>query len=99
MIFQKTNVVNIAMMQQIQILKPGSNKIPVVLQNLSCKVLKVKKGMKMAHVEASNIVPPLMVPQLDENMLEKVAGNAPKSGLLKSLPKGIGSRLEKLLKV
>ena len=39
--------------QQIQILKPGSNKIPVVLRNLSCKTLKVRKGMKIAHVEAS----------------------------------------------
>ena len=29
--------------QQIQTLKPGSNKIPVVLRNLSCRTLKVKK--------------------------------------------------------
>ena len=52
--------------------------------------------MKIAHVEASNIVPPLMVPQLDKNMLEKVARNVPKSGLVKGLPKGIGSRLGQL---
>ena len=32
--------------QQIQVLKPGSNKIPVVLINLSCRTLKVKKGNK-----------------------------------------------------
>ena len=50
---------DIAVVQQIQILRPGSNKIPVVLQNLSCRVLKIKKGMKIAHVEASNVVPPL----------------------------------------
>ena len=43
--------------QQIQVLKPGSNKIPVVLRNLSCRTLKVKKGMSVAHVEASGIVP------------------------------------------
>ena len=44
---------DVAVMQQIQILKPGCNKIPVVLQNLSFRVLKIKKGMKIAHVEAS----------------------------------------------
>ena len=43
--------------QQIQILRPGSNKIPVVLQHLSSRVLKIKKGTKIAHVEASNVVP------------------------------------------
>ena len=46
--------------QQIQALKPGSNKIPVVLRNLSCRTLKVSKGMKIAHVEASNIVPTMV---------------------------------------
>ena len=37
---------DIAVVQQIHILRPGSNKIPVVLQNLSCRVLKIKKGQK-----------------------------------------------------
>ena len=35
---------DVAVMQQIQILKPGSNKMAVVLQNLSCIVLKIRKG-------------------------------------------------------
>ena len=52
--------------------------------------------MKIAHVEASNVVPPLAVPQLNENIPEKVAGNAPKGDLLWNLPKeNIGS-LKKL---
>ena len=55
---------------------------------MSCRVLKIKKRTKIAHVEASNVVPPLMVPQLNENVSEKVAGNAPKSYLLTSLPRG-----------
>ena len=37
---------DIVVMQQIQILKPGSNKIPVVLQNVSCRILKIRKGTK-----------------------------------------------------
>ena len=86
----------VAVMQQIQILKPGSNKIPVVLQNLSCRVLKIRKGMKIVHVEASNVVPSLIASQLSENVPEKVAGKPPKSDLPKNLPEGEESRLEKL---
>ena len=33
---------DIAMPQQIQVLKPGSNKIPVVIRNLSCRTIKLK---------------------------------------------------------
>ena len=33
---------DIAIIQQIQVLKPGSNKIPVVLQNLSCRTFKIR---------------------------------------------------------
>ena len=46
-----------AIIQQIQVLKPGSNKILVALQNLSCRTLKIRKGMKIAHVEASKVIP------------------------------------------
>ena len=48
-------------------------------------------------MEASNVVPPSTVPQLNENVLEKVPGNVPESDLLKSLPRENGSRLEKYL--
>ena len=64
---------------------------------MSCRVLKIKKGTKIAHVEASDVVPALPVPQLNENILKKVAGNAPKGNLLKSLTRENRSRLEKLL--
>ena len=37
---------DVAVIHQIQILKPGSNKIPVVLPNLSCRTLKKKKEIK-----------------------------------------------------
>ena len=55
---------DVAVIQQIQILKPGFNKIPVVIRNLSCRVLKIRKGMKIAHVEASTVVLSLMTSQL-----------------------------------
>ena len=37
---------DIAIAQQIQVLKPGSNKIPVVIRNLSCRTLKIKKEQR-----------------------------------------------------
>ena len=83
--------------QQIQVLKPRSNKIPVVLRNLSCRTLKVKKGMKIAHVEASSIVPTMVSQGMPESVLEKEAGNAPKSTLLKNVPDAKEERIEKNL--
>ena len=50
---------DIAVVHQLQILKPGSDQISVVLQNLSCRTLKLKRGTSVVHVEASQVVPPL----------------------------------------
>ena len=83
--------------QQIQVLKPQSNKIPVVLRNLSCRTLKLKKGTKIAHVEASSIVPPMVSHGMSKNMLGKEAGNAPKSTLLENVPEAKEERNEKIL--
>ena len=80
---------DVAVMQQIQILKPRSNKIPMVLSP------KNKKGTKIAHVEASKVVPPLMASQSSENVPKRVVGKPPKSKLLKDLSKEENSRLEK----
>ena len=83
--------------QQIQVLKPGSNKIPVVLRNLSCRTLKVKKGMKIAHVEAINIVPTMVSQEIPKNVLEKEAGDAPRSILLKNIPDAKEERIGRIL--
>ena len=88
---------DIIVAQQIQTLKPVSNKIPVVLRNLSCRTLKVRKGMKITHVEASNIVPMMVNQGLPKSMLEKEAGNAPKSTLLENIPKVKEERIGKIL--
>ena len=50
---------DIATVHQCQILKPRSDRIPVILQNLSSRTLKLKKGTNVAHVEASQVVPSL----------------------------------------
>ena len=77
---------DITNVQQIQPLKPGSNKIPVVLRNLSCRTLKVGKGMKIVHVEASNIVPTMVNQMLSENVFRKEAGNTLKAPYLRTYP-------------
>ena len=42
--------------------------------------------MKIAHVEAGNVVPPIVAPQLDENIPKKASGNTQKSDLLGNPP-------------
>ena len=72
---------DVATVCQLQILKSRFDRIPVILQNLSSRTLKLKKGTKVAHVEASQKVPSLDSSPMQENIPEKVAGNTPKSNL------------------
>ena len=46
-------------------------------------------------MEASNVLPPSMVPQLNENIPVRVAGNTPKGDLPGSLPKENRGKLKK----
>ena len=48
---------DIAVVHQLQVLEPGSDRIPVVLWNISGRTLKLKKGRNVVHVEASQVVP------------------------------------------
>ena len=52
--------------------------------------------MKIACVEASNVIPSCMSSQVFKNILEKVAENLPKSNLFENIPKGDGGRLKKI---
>ena len=53
--------------------------------------------MKIVHVEASSIVPPMESQGMPKNVLEKDAGIAPKSTLLENIPKAKEERFEKIL--
>ena len=53
--------------------------------------------MKIAHAEASNIVPMMVNQGLLQNVLEKEAGNAPKNTLLENVPDAKEERIEKIL--
>ena len=64
---------DIVVVSQLEILKVGSDRIPMVLQNLTSRTLKLKKGMSVAHVEASQVIPPLEEPAEEK----EVCGNNP----------------------
>ena len=69
---------DIAVVHQLQILKPRSDRIPLVVQNLSGRALKLKGGTSVAHVEASQVVPPLDGSVVWEDVYEKVTRDIPK---------------------
>ena len=58
---------------------------------------KIEKGTKISHVEASNIVPPMVSSWMPKNVLKQGAENVPKSDLLKSLPKAKEGRIKEIL--
>ena len=53
--------------------------------------------MKIAHVEANSIVPPMVNSRMSKNVLRKDAGNAPKSNLLTNVPKAKEERIKEIL--
>ena len=60
---------------------------------LSCEN---KEETRITHVVASDVMPPLVAPQLDENVPRKAAGNTPKSNLLGNPLKENSDKLQKL---
>ena len=88
---------DIGVVHQLQILKPGSDKIPMVLQNLSGRTLKLKRGTRVANVEASQVVPPLDASLERENMDEKVTKDITKESQSEDLPKEDDERVSKIL--
>ena len=87
----------IAVVHQLQILKPGSDRIPVVLWNLSGRTLKLRRGTTVAHVEASQVVPPLDSSLVRTDRCEKVTRDIPKENQSKDSPKKDNERVSKIL--
>ena len=88
---------DIAVVNQLQILKPGSDRIPMVLQNLSGRTLKLKKGMNVAHVEASQVVPLFNDPLERGDVCKGITEDITKRSLSKDLTKEKGERMIKIL--
>ena len=80
---------DIVVVSQLQILKLGLDRISIVLQNLTSRTLKLKKGMNVAHVEASQVVLPLEKPLEKEGVCRE--------SQFKNLAKGKNERMSKIL--
>ena len=91
---------DIAVVHQLQVQKPGSDRIPMVLQNLSGRTLKLKKGMNVAHVEASQVVPLfddlLIRGDVYEGITEDITKRSQSEDLTKEKDKRMSKILEKL---
>ena len=44
-------------------LKPGSDRVKVMIKNLTARVIKVQQGSKIAWIKAANVVPRMLAPQ------------------------------------
>ena len=88
---------DIAVVHRLQILKPGSDRIPVILQNLSGRTLKLKRGTNVAHVEDSQVVPPLDSSVIQENTYGKATGNIPEESQSENSLEKNDDRLSKIL--
>ena len=84
-------------MHQLQILKPGSDRIPVVLWNLSSRTLKLKKGTSVAHVEASHVVSPLDGALKKGDIYGKVTKDITQENQSEDSPKQDDERISKIL--
>ena len=88
---------DIAVVHQLQVLKPGSDRISMVLWNLSGRTLKLKKGMNVAHVEASQVVPLFNEPLERGDVCEEVTEDITKESQSEDLTKEKGKRMSKIL--
>ena len=88
---------DIAVVHQLQILKPGSERIPMVLRNLSGRTLKLKKGTNVAHVEARQVVPLFDDPLENGDVCEGITENITKMSQSEDLTKEKGKRMIKII--
>ena len=70
---------DIAIVHQLQVLKPRSYRIPVILQNLSGRTLRLRRGTNVAHVEVSQVATLLDNFAIQKNTYGKATGNIPES--------------------
>ena len=88
---------DIAVVHQLQVLKPGSDRIPMVLCNLSGRTLKLKKGTNVAHVEASQVVPLFDDPLERGDVCEGITEDITQGSQSEDLTKEKGDRMSKIL--
>ena len=74
---------NVAVVPCYGTLKQGSDRVPIVLKNLTCKPITLKKGQVVAEVGPANAVPHMLAPKEDEK--EKGNSEEPVADRVKKL--------------
>ena len=78
---------NIAIVPYYQTLKQGSDRVPVILKNLTCKPITLQKGKIVAEIGPANAIPDMLAPKRTKGKSDKIGEEE------------VGDRLEKLFKV
>ena len=84
-------------------LKPGSNRVEVMLKNITARPITIKTGEKVAKIEPANAVPHMLAPQLPGSM-DPVVSKSAEAGLeagtrgssLKPRPRGSDKESDKI---
>ena len=63
---------NIAVVPCYGILKQGSDRVPVILKNLTCKSITLQKGKVVAEIGPANAIPDMLAPKRVEGILDKI---------------------------
>ena len=90
---------DIAIVHQLQILKPRLDRIPVIPWNLSSRTLKINKGINVAHAEASQVVPFLNSSPMQENIMERLQGILQRAANLRTHLGRMTTGYERFLKI
>ena len=57
-------------------LKPGSNRVEVMLKNITAWLITIKSGEKVARIEPANAVPHMLAPNLQKGVVPIVNKSA-----------------------
>ena len=84
-------------------LKPGSNRVEVMLKNITARPITIKTGEKVAKIEPANAVPHMLAPQSPGSM-DPVVSKSAEAGLeagtrgssLKPRPRGSNKESDKI---
>ena len=62
---------NLAVVPCYGILKQGSDRVPVILKNLTCKPITLQKGKVVAEIGPANAIPSMLAPKIEKENSDK----------------------------
>ena len=54
-------------------LKPGSQRVQVMIKNITARLITIKQGGKVARIEAANVVPQMLAPKIVEESVSALS--------------------------